>query len=379
MSRTEPYDDPILAANTRAWMQTAAPVAAPERLVFSVMDEVERSPRVRRLPLLGRPGLVSVGRYIALTLVIAIGVAAGIVISRDVENASQPSPSPTSTPSLRLVGDVASQARLLTSNAVRAWLVNARSVIPVAPDGTLGEPISLTFAPADIVARTDQTPAYGGPETVWLVAPDGDLLRVDPTVGEFVATPGVRGSSLALGAGAAWVSRSGEVLKVDAAAMQLLTNVQVPRHLAGDEVFVAGQELWVITSSAIERVDATSGERRPPIPIAATALVAADGLVWAAEGPRLVGVDPTSGTTARSAALPNGIADIAALASHGDVVWLATGSGPSGPLLIGIDAASGRVVSTTSLATPAISIAVVGNQVWTLDAGGRVVRFEPGS
>ena len=380
MSKIEPYEDPVLAANARAWMQSSAPDAAPERLVFSVMDEVARSPRYRRVPLFGRPGLVSIGRYVALTLVIAIGVAAGIVISTNIENASRQSPPPTPASSLRLGGEVASDARLIASDAARAWIVTrGNELVPIAPAGTRGEPITITYVASDVIARTDPGPTYGGPETVWLVAPDGDLLRIDPIAGEFVAVPGVRGSRVTLGGRAAWVSRTGEVLKIDPAQMQYLASFNVPDHRAEDPVLVVGNELWVGTASGIERLDAGSGNRRTAIPIAASSLVSAGGVIWAGEGTRLVGIDPTSATSTRTATLPIGTADIVALATHGDVVWLATGSGPNGPMLVGVDAVTGQVVSTTPLATPAISVAAVGNQVWTLDAGGRVVRFEPGS
>jgi hypothetical protein len=91
-----------------------------------------------------------------------------------------------------------------------------------------------------------------------------------------------------------------------------------------------------------------------------------------------VGIDPGSGLAAITAALPTAT-DIVGMATHGNVIWLATAPGSRGPLLVGVDPATGQAISVTPLTTPAISVAVFGNQVWTLDAAGNVGRYEPGS
>jgi len=378
MNGPESYDDPALAARTRAWMRSAAPVAAPERVVFSVMDEVDRLPRQRGL---GRPALPLLGgvaRYAALTLVITIGVTAGILVSRNLESVGA-SPPPTPTPSLRYLGPASGDGALLTGDQGSAWLVTrARQLVPIDPDGSAGEPISLTFAPSDIITSNGSSGDYGGPRTVWLVAPDTNLLRFDPTVGEFVAARGATGTRVVLGADAAWVSRPGEVLKVDGGFMTLVSTLVVPGHRAEDPMLVVGNTLWVADPSGIERLDVSSGSRGTRIANTASALVAAHGLVWAAAGPNLVGIDPASGLAAITAALPTAT-DIVGMATHGNVIWLATAPGARGPLLVGVDPATGQAISVTPLTTPAISIAVVANQVWTLDAAGKVGRYEPGS
>ena len=379
MTSFAPYDDPALAARTRGWMQSTAPVAAPERLVFGVMDEVERSPRQRRAALAGLPILTGVARYAALTVVITIGVAAGIMVSRNVENVGGPTPPPTPTPALEFIGELSLDGRLLASDTSRAWVVTGtRQLIPIDAAGATGEAIDLTFMPADLAAVTDSSLDYGGPETVWLVAPDTDLLRVDPTVGEFAAAQGASGARLALGAGAAWISRADAVVEVDAAFMTLRGTVAVPGHRVDDPVVVVNDEAWVADATGIARLDPSTGGPLGRIPVVATDLVVARGLVWAAEGRRLRAINPDSGEVSATATLPLDIAPIVALATHGDLIWLATEAGPGGPLLIGVDAATGRTISLTPLTAPTISIAVVGNQVWTLDAAGHIGRFEPG-
>ena len=379
MNGPESYDDPALAARTRAWMQSAAPVAAPERIVFSIMDEVDRLPRQRRL---GRPALPLLGgvaRYAALTLVITIGVTAGILVSRNLESVGGSPPPPTPTPSLRFLGPASGDGALLTSDQGSAWLVTREGqLVPIDSDGAAGESISLTFTPSDLISSNGSSGAYGGPGTVWLVAPDTNLLRFDSAVGEFVAARDVTGARVVLGADAAWVSRPGEVLKVNAGFMTLVSTLALPGHRAEDPMLVVGNSLWVADASGIERLDVSSGSRGTRIANMANELVAANGLVWAAAGPNLVGIDPGSGLVAITAALPTAT-DIVGMATHGNVIWLATAPGSRGPSLVGVDPATGEAISVTPLSTPAISIAVVGNQVWTLDAAGNVGRYEPGS
>lgn len=379
MKHGEPYDDPILAARTRGWMQASAPIAAPERLVFSVMDEVARSPRTRRFGIPAVPILTGVARYAALTLVITIGVAAGILVTRSFEGVGGPTPAPTPTPSLRFVGNVSDHGRLLTNNTNRAWLVTGASeLIPIEGDGTPGEPIAIDFAPSDVQTVIDPSRVYGGPETVWLIAPGADLLRVDPTVGEFVAAPGVRGTRVFLGAGAAWVSEAGEIHMVHADTMEVTTTYTVETHRAADAFLVAGGALWVADPAGIERIDIATGNRATRIPGTPAALLAAGDLIWVAQGPRLIGMGTVSGSVVRTVSLPSGAGTIVAMATHGNTVWLATGPGPGGPLLVGVEASTGQVISLTPVPTAPISIAVVGNEVWTLDAAGHVGRFEPG-
>ena len=142
-------------------------------------------------------------------------------------------------------------------------------------------------------------------------------------------------------------------------------------------MLVDGNSLWVADPSGIERLDVSTGSRGTRIATSASALVAAHGLVWAAAGPKLVGIDPTSGNVAITAALP-AATDIVGMATHGNVIWLTTAPGPGGSLLVGVDPATGQAISGTPLTTPASAIAVVGNQVWTLDAAGNVGRYEPG-
>ena len=378
MNQNESYDDPTLASRVRAWMEVAAPVAAPERLVFSVMDDVQRAPRGRRFAIPGFPIVTGVARYAALTLVITIGVAAGILVSRNLENVGGPTPSPTPVPSLRSLGEITSDGRLLTSGPSGAWLVTgADQLVPIDAEGRLGVPIALDFAPSDIVARVDLLPAAA--ERVWLVAPDTDLVRLEPGVGDLAVAEGASGTSVTHGPGVAWVSRAGEVLKVDSGLLTILAIYAVPDHDVGDPMLVVGTTLWVVGASGIERLDSATGDRDARINITASALIGTRGLVWAAQGSGLIAIDATTGQPGRTAQLPSDASDILALATRGETIWVAAESGSGLAWLTSVDAETGQVTSLTPLATPVTSIAVVGNQVWTLDQGGHVDRFEPGS
>ena len=378
MNRAEPYDDPILASRVRSWMETAAPAAAPERLVFSVMDDVER--RTRRHPWRSsRPIFASALRYAALTLVISIGVAGGIILTRGLPSVGGPTapPSPSAPiPSLRSIGGFDTNGRILAGGQGGGWLATASGeLVPIdSSTAGLGDPVQIGFVPSDVAVSV--AAGTGGRETVWLVAPDSSLMRLDPFVGELFGARGATGSRIALGAGAAWVGRADAVQRVDLDQLTDLGTFDIHGHRATDPLVAVGSELWVADAPGIDRLDTSSGALGTRIPVTATSLVVARGLVWAAERASLVAIDPGSGDIVRTAALPPDVATIVAVETHGDTLWLAA-SGPSGPLLVGVDPTSGRATTRTQLATPAVSIAVVGNQVWTLDAGGHVDRYAP--
>jgi hypothetical protein len=379
MKSVERYDDPILANRLRGWMDVAAPAAAPERLVFRVMDQVERAPRRRWLGT--RPFLANVVRYAALTLVITIGVAGGILLTRGLPNVGGPSapPSPSApTPSLRSLGGFDTNGRLIAGGQKGVWLATSTEQLVPIDVGTaaLGEPLEVGFTPADMAVELDS--GTRGAEWVWLVDPDAGLLRYEPGVGEVAAAPGAAGSRVAYGQGRAFVSQQGAIVQVDAGFMTLRGSFDVPDHRASDPLVSVGDTLWVADRAGIERIDVPTGARAARIEVTARSLVVSRGRVWASDGASLSGIDPDSGAVTVSAAVPSGTRTIDVLVTHGDVVWLAA-RGPEGPLLIGVDPSNGRPSSVTPLTTPAISIAVVGNQVWTLDSGGHVDRFEPGS
>ena len=250
-------------------------------------------------------------------------------------------------------------------------------LVPITWEGAAGEAIALDFAPTDMAAVSGSSVGNGRGEIVVLVAPGSDVLSIDPGVGELLTAPGVRGARIALGAGAAWVSTDGTIIKVQPGEATPV-RYTFETHRADDPVLVIGNALWVADPAGIVRMNLANGERSPRIPGPASALVAAGGLVWAAQGTSLVGLDADNGTVVRTASLPSSASIIVALATHGDIVWLATEAGPDGPLLVGVDPATGRTVSLTPLSTTPVSIAVVGNQVWTLDAAGHTGRFEPG-
>jgi len=375
----ERYADPILASRVRSWMEATAPSAAPERLVFRVMDDVERAPR-RGAWVAGRPLLAALARYAALTLVITIGVAGGILLTRGLPNVGGPTapPSPSrAIPSLRSIGGFDTNGRILTGGERGAWLATAAAELTAIDPVTAapGEPVQLGFVPSDLAVSIG-TGARGG-ETVWAVAPGHDLLRLDPSVGELYAAGDAAGSRVALGTDAAWVGRQGAVVRIDARLLTNLGSIALPNHRATDPVVVIGDTLWAAEPAGIDRVDVSTGVHATRVSVAPGPLVLAGDVVWAADRGTLHGLDPASGQITRTAALPRGLGAIDAVATHGDTVWV-VGSGPGGPLLVGVDPRTGQAVSQTSLTTPAVSIALVGNQVWTLDSGGHIDRYAPG-
>src|SRR4029079_2983607 len=141
-------------------------------------------------------------------------LSSGIRCAGRLPGVGGPTPSPTPMPSLRFVGVVADNGRLLASDAERAWLVSSsRELVPIDADGASGASIAIPFMPSDVVTATGRAIPLGE-MTVWLAAPDADLLGVDPSSGELVSTNGARGTRVAVGAGAAWLGALGQLIKV---------------------------------------------------------------------------------------------------------------------------------------------------------------------
>jgi hypothetical protein len=174
------------------------------------------------------------------------------------------------------------------------------------------------------------------------------------------------------------VGRQGAVVRIDAASLTSVGSIQVPDHRAADPLVVVGHALWVVDPAGIDRIEVSTGVRATPLSITPSSLIVAGDMVWAADGGMLLGIDPTSGQITRTAALPREVSAIDAVANHGDAVWVAA-RGPGGPLLIGVDPTTGQTEFRTPLTPPAVSIADVGNQVWTLDSHGRIDRYAPSS
>ena len=141
-----------------------------------------------------------------------------------------------------------------------------------------------------------------GKDAVWVGTAAGSLLRVDPATARVVARvapPDPRGriQALSLGPGVVWVADTGAgaIRRFDLAAgrFTLAVTAPAPRNLA------AGPDgAYVVTdlNQLLSQVDARTGQRGPPLPLAQLGgvrgiVVGPDG-VWVTTGDQVVRIDP---------------------------------------------------------------------------------------
>lgn len=163
-------------------------------------------------------------------------------------------------------------------------------------DGRRGKVTSRVPVPEGPLA------VVAGPDWVWVGTAEGSLLRVDPATARVVARvapPDPRGriQALSLGPGVVWVADTGAgaIRRFDLAAgrFTLAVTAPAPRNLA------AGPDgAYVVTdlNQLLSRVDAGTGRRGPPVPLAqlggVRGIAVRPDAVWVTTGDQVVRIDP---------------------------------------------------------------------------------------
>ncbi|HEX3265757.1 MAG TPA: PQQ-binding-like beta-propeller repeat protein [Candidatus Limnocylindrales bacterium] len=374
MNDRERYDDPGLARRFREWVDSEAPPAAPERLVFAVMDEVERS-RSRR-PAIGRLGFLSnVGQYAALTVVIALGVAIGILATRSVPGpGDRPSAAPSGiapsgaspgvVPSLAAVAAYQLDATAMAADGISLWIATAGGDL-IGLDGESGAEVHrqpIRFAATDLVVSDG---------LAWAVAPGHDLARIDLATSGITTFPAAGVTRVALSPGLVWMASVGRVVALDQASGATVHDIAVAAHRDTDPIAIVGTEIWVATNAAIQRFDGSSGAAIGSIPGNATDLLEAAGLAWATRGVELARIDPGSAGPTFLEGMPDG----ALLATDGTLLWVAGSVGGGPGELVALDAGNGSVLSRTPISGEVRGLAAANGAVWLATADQRVRRY----
>ncbi len=171
--------------------------------------------------------------------------------------------------------------------------------------------------------------------SVWIVSPDGVVLRIDPSSGRRTGSIGVGTSPSAIAAGAdsIWVTNrpDGTVSRIDARTL-IAKTIPVGHGPSGIAINDAG--VWVANAgdNALVRIDPETNAVASTTPVGdgPTAVHATPDAVWVAnalEG-TVMRVDPDSGDvtkTTRVGGTPN------AIASLGGQVWVAVAPAPPPP------------------------------------------------
>jgi hypothetical protein len=383
MSGAEQYPDPVVARRVKAWIDDTAPPAAPERLVFSVMDEVEST--VQRRTRLSAIRLDSVLQYVALTVVIAIGVAAGTLLTRsDQPSSASPlptrgaSPSPSATATLEAPPSLPAVGRRTLTNAPGpgAIGVTAATLWIGTPNGTV---VEIDAATGDERSRTtvgvDAITIRFLDGLGWIGSGGEDLVWLDPAAHAVGSIPGAGGPFVVGGAGSIWVSRQDGFARVDPRTRTVVDSIAVPGHRDTDSAIVVGEELWVVAGSSTVRLALPSGEALGPIDAHPSGLLTTPRGVLGIEGGRLMQFSDASDILERPIALLDGLHDPTGAAVDGDRLWLIGGVAGGADAVVEIDLSGMRIASRTPLSGGGRAIAVAAGSVWIAVDNGELIQF----
>jgi hypothetical protein len=164
------------------------------------------------------------------------------------------------------------------------------------------------LARIDVPGTGDHGRIAAGEGSVWVTAPDlrgdgsrGNLVRIDPSTNEVVATIHVGGpiGGLGVGGGWVWVSRPeagpGTLFRIDPETNRVVDDVQVGTS-PGQPVY-AGGYVWVpSTDRSFSNVKVDPGSGRVVDEVSGPPVSAAgDGSLWAIGDDAVVRLDPVSG------------------------------------------------------------------------------------
>jgi hypothetical protein len=382
MNDREPYPDPALARRFKDWLDQAAPPAAPERLVFAVMDEVETvgRPRLR----LGAIRLETILQYVALTVVVAIGVAAGTLLSRSEPGASQsPGPpssvpasaSPEPVPSLATIGrSVLSRAPGVSAIGVtegRLWVGTAEGTV-VEIDSASGAELSRTaVGPEPTAIRS-----FG--DRLWIGSGGPDLVWLDPRTHAIGSVDGAGGQALVVADGSLWVGGRDRLSRIDPAGRTVVGTIDVPGRRPNDLALLAGDELWSAVGPSVVRFALPSGAKLGTIDVHPLGIVQSAQGVLAVDAGRLLQLSSPSRVLVTPATLLGGLPDPVALTVVGDRLWILGSIPGRAGEVDAIDLPSLRVLSRTFPGGGGRALAVVGGSVWVgVDSGALVQLAGP--
>ena len=385
MTEQERYEDPGLARRFRDWVGEAAPSAAPERLVYAVMDQVQAEPR-RRVGGFRWSRVQAVWQYAALTLVIAIGVAVGTLVTREPSPGSEtPAPGSSGTPTTPsaspgvVAPSLTTTLRLeLTAEPGPSALRTIGSSLWVGtPDDRLleldvrtGEELGAVAVGVEAITIT---PVDG---LLWIGSGGDDLVWVDPSSGDVGTIAGV-GGHLVLPVGESlWIGRQGEFLRIDRESLEVVGSVAVPGHAAHEPALIVGDELWATAGPEIVRLALPAGIHRGAVSLRPRALLASTDEVLVVDRGTLYRVPVRGGDVGPPVPVVDGLPDPVGEILSGDRLWV-TGALPGGAgEVLEIDLTSREIVSRTPVGGGTRALTVIDGTVWVAIDTGALVRLE---
>jgi streptogramin lyase len=253
---------------------------------------------------------------------------------------------------------------------------------PTAPTSTAAA--TSAVIPAIIKASIPLTHLSAGidvgPDGVWLRAPDGHVLKVDPATNRITADIEVRPSEfgdIKSGADSVWVTDFDHdtLMRIDPNAGKVVKSITVGTN--PEWLTVTPETVWVSNHRAgsISKVDVESNKVAatftfaPPGASGPRGIILLDGSLWtsAANSNSVYRLDPTSGAVIKKLLIAKG--DIHSLITDGRLLYL-----PAGGALMQIDPETNTV--TKELQYEAFPMAFTRSAFWSI-TGRSLVRLDP--
>ncbi len=378
-------DDLMDARSNRAvgpiletWMNAVAPPRAPERLLEESFARTMVARQVRVLPWdalrLGRRGSAAgnrIGRMAlaGIALALTIVVVGGLLLRPSQEGIGGPSPSvPAPSP----------------------------SASPLASGRPSPSPSVTPFPSPVVVAPTAAIPVTGGLSlatdgtSIWLLAPGGKLMRIDPATNTVTAsvtlTPGgnayqsLDGDRVGL-----WVTDwdGTRVLRFDPVTLRATASIEISSKPKG--VLVTSGAVWVANTrgGSVERIDPTTNKVVATIAVGPTGpsgpnwLARGLGSIWTGvpNTGSVVRINEATNTIEATIQIPGPASPCGGLAAGTTAIWITSCDG--GNLVTQIDPATNTVVGTIDLRGRSYTIALIADRPWISPTDGQIVRIDP--
>jgi YVTN family beta-propeller protein len=240
--------------------------------------------------------------------------------------------------------------------------------------------LDLSAIKASIPIAHESSAIAAGPEGVWVLAPDGHVLHIDPGTETVVADIAIAASEfghIAVGTGGVWVTDfdHDSLTRIDPTSNKVVANITVGKNPEG--LLVTPDTVWVSNhrGGSISKVEISSNTVSATYSFGRTGksgpkdIVMADGDLWTSV-PNMTAVfriDASDGTVVKKLLVLS--EDVGNLMTDGTSVYV-----PARPTLLTIDPSTNAVVQEQ---TPEPFPFIFGrSSFWTL-SGNELVRLDP--
>jgi YVTN family beta-propeller protein len=167
----------------------------------------------------------------------------------------------------------------------------------------------------DTLASISEKTAYlaSGAGSIWAVAFDGRVIRVDPETGELLAAIPIEATELtdiAVSDDGAWVTakEDGRVFRIDPATNRVVADIRTGAGAHG--IVIDGSGVWVTNyrANTVSRIDPAANEVVATVEGVGSGvgITAGDGAIWVStQGQGISRIDPTTNEAALVVKLPN--------------------------------------------------------------------------